>query len=400
MRILQLCHKKPFPSSDGGSIAMHQITRGLLDLNHQVKVVAIDTEKNNNSNNGVPKDYARETGFEAYFIDTRVKLFPALRNLFSSRSYNVERFFNHSLERRLRDILQQQQYDIIQLEGLYLTPYIDVIRRYSSAPVIFRSHNIEHFIWERMATASGGFLKKKYLDLLARRLKNYEMQVIHKVDGLVAISPIDLDFFCRNGFDKPSVFIPVGIPELPDQPTEIAALEDSVYHIGSMDWRPNQEAVEWFLDNVWPHVIVHKPKAVFHLAGKNMPRRFFRYAGPNINVAGEVPDAKAFFRPLEVMVVPLLSGGGMRVKIIEGMAWGKTIVSTSIGAEGIGCSDGENILLADDPLHMAQKVVECLDNKQLARNIGLNAREFVKANYATESLMKNLVKFYREFYPQ
>ncbi|MFO7979155.1 MAG: glycosyltransferase family 4 protein [Bacteroidales bacterium] len=398
MKILQLCHKTPYPPIDGGSIAMHQITQGMLNLGHQVKVVALDQAANGQARQQLPDDYLQATGFEAQQIDTRVKVLPAFLNLFSGKSYNVQRFYNRLMERRLEQILQQQSFDIIQLEGLYLTPYLAVIRRNSVAPVLYRSHNIEHFIWERMATASNSLLKKQYLKLLAARLKRYELNVIHQVDGLVAVSPLDMQFFRQQGFQKPSIFIPVGIP-LQGQPIQASdkLRPGTVYHLGSMDWRPNQEGVEWFLDKVWPRVIRHNPSLKFYLAGKNMPARFYRYASPSVEVLGEVPDAPAFFRPLEMMVVPLLSGGGMRVKIIEGMAAGKTIVSTSIGAEGIGCEDEVNILLADMPMQMADRIVRYLDDRAAAERIGENGRKFVKEHYDTETIMKSLNDFYKGF---
>ena len=377
---------------------MHQITEGLLLKGLQVKVVALDSTENEDPEEPIPPDYLEKTGFEAQYIDIRVKILPAFLNLFTSKSYNVQRFYNRKMERRLQRLLEQEKFDIVQLEGLYLTPYIPVIRQNSQAPILYRSHNIEHFIWERMAAATSHFWKKKYLGLLASRLKNYEMQVMKQVDGLVAISPIDLDFFRNNGFSKPSVFVPVGIPlqQLPDQTPNI--LPGSVYHLGSMDWRPNQEGVEWFLEQVWPLVVTQYPEAKFFLAGKNMPKRYYRYASSSVEVAGEVPDARAFFMPLQVMVVPLLSGGGMRVKIIEGMAAAKTIVSTTIGAEGIGCLDGQHILLADLPEVMADQIVHCLREEETANTIGQNARQFARDNYATEAIMDNLIGFYKGFY--
>jgi polysaccharide biosynthesis protein PslH len=377
---------------------MHQITEGLLKKGLQVKVVALDSTENEDPEEVLPNDYLEKTGFEAQYIDIKVKILPAFLNLFTGRSYNVERFYNRKMEQRLQRLLQQEKFDIVQLEGLYLTPYIPVIRQYSQAPILYRSHNIEHFIWERMAVAATRIWKKQYLKLLASRLKKYEMQIVEHVDGLVAISPIDLDFFKNHGFSKPSAFIPVGIPLLhpPDQASN--GIPGSVYHLGSMDWRPNQEGVEWFLEQVWPRVVKQLPEAKFFLAGKNMPRRYYRYASANVEVAGEVPDATAFFMPLEVMVVPLLSGGGMRVKIIEGMAAAKTIVSTTIGAEGIGCLDGKHILLADQPEAMAEQILRCLRQKETARDIGQNARQFAIDNYDTEAIMDNLIGFYNGFY--
>lgn len=399
MRVLQLCHKIPYPPADGGSIAMHQITEGLWKENIQVKVIALNLKGSEVNPDDIPADYRKKANFESQLIDTRIKLWAAFLNLFTRQSYNVTRFFSKEMELRLERVLREEKFDIVQLEGLYLTPYIPVIRKHSSAILLFRSHNIEHFIWERLALAARNPLKRWYLRLLALRLKRYELEIIHQVDGLIAISPIDLEFFQSNGFSLPSVVVPVTMPRLIFQEDKTKIMSGTVFHLGSMDWRPNQEGIEWFLEKVWPLVVKEAPEMKFYLAGKRLPKRYFRYASRNVVVAGEVPSAVEFMADKQIMVVPLLSGGGMRVKIIEGMAAGKTIVSTNIGAEGIGCEDGRNILLADKPGEMARLIVECYRDPEMAEKIGSTAVDFVKKNFSPESVMPQLIKFYQGFFP-
>lgn len=396
MRVLQLCHKVPYPPADGGSIAMHQITEGLLKAGFQVKVIALNLKVCEVCPENIPLDYREKTGFEAQSIDTRVKPFQAFLNLFTNESYNVARFYSTAMEQRLVRTLQNESFDIIQLEGLYLTPYIPAIRKLSSAKLVYRSHNIEHFIWERMAKVASNPLKKWYFSLLASRLKRYEMQAILQVDALVAISPVDLSFFQKNGFTMPALMIPVTMPKLFPQEEKPKIISGTVFHLGSMDWRPNQEGIEWFLEEVWPLVMKKIPGMKFFLAGKRLPSRYFKYASDNVVVAGEVPSAVEFMADKQIMVVPLLSGGGMRVKIIEGMAAGKTIISTRIGAEGIGCEDKRHILLADEPSVMAKFIIQCYEVPEFANKIGEAARHFVEKNFSAETVMPSLIKFYQE----
>ncbi|MFP4468836.1 MAG: glycosyltransferase [Bacteroidales bacterium] len=397
MRILQLCHKIPFPPSDGGAIAMNQLTRGLLDKGEDVKVLALAPVKAGQDPNQIPEDYAKETSFEAFTVDTRVRPWPAFLNLFTSESYNISRFFCPEIAAKLTRLLEEEEFDIIQLEGLFLTPYIPVIRKKTGAPMIFRSHNIEHFIWERMAKSEKNPLKKVYLKFLARRLKIFELKTVHQVDGLVAISPVDKRFFVNNGFSHPAITIPVTVDADLYNPGNITPDPGTVFHLGSMDWRPNQEGIRWFLDEVWPRVIERDPSLRFHLAGKNIPESFTRYSVNQVQVDGMVPDAIRYMASRELMVVPLRSGGGMRVKIIEGMAAGKAIVSTSIGAEGIDCSHGENIFLADTPAEMAEAILYCLSNKVVMQRMGRQAREFVKNHHSTEPAINKLIRFYHSF---
>ena len=396
MRVLQLCHRVPFPPSDGGSIAMHQVTAGLLGQGIQVKVLAVAPEHQMPDLSLLPADYLKATEFEAIPVSTKIRPWPAFRNLFTRRSYNVDRFRSRAMELKLKEVLQQQSFDIIQLEGLYLTPFLPVIRKFSKARVVYRAHNIEHFIWKRMAAGCRTPLRKQYLQLLARRLEAYEKRVIHEVDGLAAISPVDEQYFLSMGFKGPATVIPVGMPdlELPDPLPEPEA--GSVFHLGSMDWRPNQEGIKWFLQQVWPIVVSRMPWLKFYLAGKRMPPSFQRFASENVRVIGEVPDAIAFTLSKHVMVVPLLSGGGMRVKIIEGMAAARPIVSTRIGAEGIPCRHGEHLFLADGPDQMAQWIIHCFEEPGSATQVARQAREFAIGNFRTDHLIKKLIKFYRD----
>ncbi len=398
MRVLQLCHKIPYPPTDGGSLAMNQITQHLMKHGVEVKVIALAPSGSASLIKRIPESYIRETQLEVFPIDTRVKMWPAFKNLFTRESYNISRFFCKKVARRLGYLLQTEKFDIIQLEGLFLTPYIPVIRQHTGTSILFRSHNIEHFIWERMARATSHPFKKAYLKFLARRLKAYEMKTIHLVDGLVAISPIDMNYFRNNDYSHPGITIPFGIDTEAFKPNDLPVKKNTVFHIGSMDWRPNQEGVRWFLEHVWPLVNKRNPELKFVLAGKNFPEDFYHYSGAHVSVIGEVPDAAEFMHIHELMVVPLKSGGGMRVKIIEGMAAGKTIVSTSIGAEGINCRHEENIILADTTEEMADTILHCFENREIFNRVGSQARAFATTQHNMKPIIEKLIGFYERFY--
>ena len=237
-----------------------------------------------------------------------------------------------------------------------------------------------------------------YLQLLAKRLETFENKVIHDVDGLVAISEIDRQYFLDKGFSGPSEVIPAGMPSIMEAYAVPEMEYQSVFHLGSMDWRPNQEGVIWFLKKVWPLVVSQRPDLKFYLAGRRMPDYFHQYAGKQVVVMGEVDKTVDFLLSKNIMVVPLLSGGGMRVKIIEGMALSKTIVSTTIGAEGIGCINREHIYLADTPEEMARWIIYCIDNPDASRKTGQQAHHFTLRNFSRESIIKKLIMFYKGFY--
>jgi glycosyltransferase involved in cell wall biosynthesis len=158
---------------------------------------------------------------------------------------------------------------------------------------------------------------------------------------------------------------------------------------------PNQEGLIWFFENAWGKILEKDPGLTFYLAGRNAPHKFTNLPYPNINFVGEVEDAYQFIRSKAVMIVPVLSGSGMRIKIIEGMALGKAIVTTSVGTEGIGTTHGENIFIADQPDEFATYVCSLLENRELCMQTGEKARNFVAGHYDNNAITISLIAFYQ-----
>jgi polysaccharide biosynthesis protein PslH len=402
---------------EGGPIAVHMMIEGAISLGHNVKVLAVNSFKYNVEPGSVPQEYREKSGIEFIYVDLRIKPMAALINMIRSRSYHVQRFISAEFKKKLEQILQENQFDIIQFELLHMSPYIDSVRKYSKGKVILRAHNIEHLIWERIAKNTRNPLKKFYLTHLAKTLKRYENSAIRAYDGIVAITGHDAAFFKEvimehSGMEKkklhasgltPSkitpedvITIPFGIDlsRFPDPP---AVMEfPSLFSIGSMNWQPNIEGIGWFLEKVWPQVHEQFPVLKFYLAGRHMPEWIARKEYPNVVVVGEVADSLQFMHSKAIMVVPLLSGSGIRIKIIEGMAAGRAIISTSIGAEGIDCTDGKNILLADTTADFTAAIARLATEKNQCLQIGNNARSLVKEAYQQNELMRKLVAFYEK----
>ena len=396
MRILQLCHKPPLPAIDGGCIAMNNITQGLLAADHAVKVLTIETHKHPFRPEEMPADYVERTAIEAVFVDTKVNLVDAFSNLVTSDSYNISRFFSTDFDIKLMDILQEQEFDVIHLESLFMTPYISTVRRFSNARVVVRSHNLEYKIWERMAQGASNTAKRFYINHLAKQLKKYELQVFKQIDGIAAITHEDAQKYLDLGCKKPVLTIPFGI-NVDSYPIKLDEAEHpSLFHLGSMDWMPNQEGVNWLLEKVWPILSAQQPDLKLYLAGRNMNAELQALNLPNVVVVGEVESAMDFMNSKSVMLVPLLSAGGMRVKIIEGMALGKTVISTSVGAEGIEYKNLENILIADNADEFAFMVNKVINDAELYRTIGTSARNLIETKYDNKVITAKLEAFYHQ----
>jgi polysaccharide biosynthesis protein PslH len=396
MNILQICSKSPWPPSEGGPIAMNNITQGLLQAGHSVKVFAISTPKFQVNINDIPDDYKKQTAFEYTPINTNISLLGAFLNLFSKKSYNIERFVSKEAENKIKEILTKNTFDIVQLEGLFVAPYLKTVRTYSKAKIILRAHNVEHLIWQRMAQSCKNPVKKPYLKLLAKKLKNFEIATLNKVDGIAAITPVDKITFHKLGCTCRVISIPVGI-DTSKIIMEIAKREyPGFFHLGSMDWKPNQEGIKWFLENVWTIFHQQFPQYKFVLAGRNMPEWLNENTYQGISIQGEVSNAYYFMQSNTVMIVPLLAGSGIRVKILEGMACGNTIITSSIGAEGIGCTHGKDIFISDTVDEWISCLTKCVTRPEISAEIGSNAFSLIKSEYDNKTITAKLIHFYSE----
>ena len=398
MKILQLCHKSPLPAMDGGCIAIHHITEGLLQSGVEVKVLAMTTPKHQVIAEQLPADYVRDTRFETVFVDTTPKKWQMLKSLLWAQPYHVSRFYTKEMAIRLAQILQAEQFDIVHLESLFVASYIPVIRKYSKAKIVYRAHNVEHQIWDGIVKQERRLMQRAFFKYLSRQLKKCETELFYHIDGYLAISEPDAQFFRKLAPQVKGTVIPFGVDLKYYEPDThyIPSDKPELFHIGSMNWLPNEESIDWFLDEVWSLLHENFPDITFTIAGRSMPKRLSELQLPNVQVVGEVPDARRFMLSKDIMIVPLLSGSGVRIKIVEGMALAKTVITTSIGAQGLGVEHGKNILLADTPEEFVAAVAKCIKTPDLCTIIGENAAEYIALYHNNERITEELLQFYKE----
>jgi len=188
LNILFLCNKSPWPPHEGGPIAMNNLIEGVLAANHNVKVLAINTNKYHTDPAEIPESYKNQTNIELVYIDLGIKPIHAFLNLFTNKSYHIQRFISKFFNNKLIEVLSQQHFDIVQIETLFMSPYIDTIREFSSASIVLRAHNIEYLIWKRVASITKNPIKKAYLKHLSTTLEIYEKAILNKYDGTCIVS--------------------------------------------------------------------------------------------------------------------------------------------------------------------------------------------------------------------
>ncbi|TVT39086.1 glycosyltransferase [Hymenobacter setariae] len=402
MHILQLCPRVPYPPHDGGALAMYETARGLAEAGHRVTILAANTPKHHQ-----PADALAHLGPNVRLVtvdvDTRIRPLAALRNLlFSQEAYNVQRFVSKALLDELAATLVADPADLVQFEGTFVAPYLELLTtkmRSQGAqlpPLVLRAHNIEHTIWQMLAGRTGNPLKSWYLQNMASRLARFEHEVLPRFDAVAAITKQDADRLRQMGCPEPIAVIPASY-DLGRLPAATAPPRPrTLFVIGSLNWLPNLEGLAWFLKEIWPQAHAEMPELELHIAGSHPPADLTsRPPGQdNVFVHGFVESAPAFMQQYELMLVPLLSGGGMRVKVVEGLALGKAVLSTTLGAEGIAAHNDENILLRDGAAAWLAALRDYYHGRLPLAAIAEAAARTAHAEYDTRQVTQRLLGLY------
>ena len=399
MRILQLCKKFPYPLKDGEAIAVTYLSKALADLGCEITLLSMNTTKHFSDLSKLPSEYNHYKEIYDIDLDNSIKVIDAIKNLFSKESYHVSRYVDAAYKQKLIDLLKSEEYDIIQLETLYLAPYVPIIKEYSKGLVTMRAHNVEFEIWERITKNTNFLPKKIYLNYLTGKLKNFELEQLNTYDYLLPVTERDLETFKKLGYKNGALALPIGLKT--DNYTRhgvSVSKKDglNICFIGALDWMPNHEGLEWFLKNVWNRLSEVHDDMYFSVAGRNTPESIMSIREKNVHLHGEVADAVTFINNADIMVVPLFSGSGMRVKILEGMALGKTVITTSLGLEGISAQHKKEILIADSPDEFIEMINYCKNDQSVLEDIGGNARAFVIKYYDNKKNAELLLALYQD----
>jgi len=394
MRVLQLTKKVPFPSKDGESMAILSLASSLVSNGVSVDLLSLNTNKHKFSSDLDDLDSTLYRFINMVDINTNFHPISFLINLLSNIPYQISRFVKKDYKVKLISLLNQNKYDYILLETVYLTPYIPLIKRYSSAKVLLRTHNLEYEIWERLYKGASWGVSKLLYKWLAQQMFRYESFRLQDIDYLIAISDRELLMFKAFYPSLNGIVVPItwnASKERYQITIKSNAQNISLFFIGSLDWKPNQEGLIWFLSKVWPLCYARFPHLTFYVAGRNMPEKIKQLNIDGVIMMGEVKDASSFVNQHDIAIVPLLSGSGMRAKIIEAMALGKVIITTSIGLEGIEAKDTYDVCLADSPEDFVNVIEFLLTHPNQMMQIGINAHYNIMNNYESVTIGKKLL---------
>jgi glycosyltransferase involved in cell wall biosynthesis len=304
----------------------------------------------------------------------------------------------------LAEVLATAQCDAVQIEGIELAGYIDVVRRVApGVPVILDCHNAETELQRRALRADAHHRSRwpaaLYSMVQVKRLERYERQAIKSADGVIAVSDVDLSHLGRLAGEKElrSAVVPntIDVSEY-EWPHPIPrSMRFDLVFTGKMDYRPNLDAVLWFAEAIWPIILDRRPRTTWAIVGqKPHPRLNPLRQLQGVTITGAVPHIQPYLAAAGVYIMPLRMGSGTRLKLIEAMAAEKAVVSTKIGAEGFPVQDKVNILIADSAKEIAEAVLRLLDNPRARSQLGTAARLFAE-RYDWSQIVPLLEDFYK-----
>lgn len=391
-KILQITHKPPFPEIDGGCLEIAKMSKNYDSSNHfELDICSLSTYKHPFKDSEFKKYLSDDVTVNSVYVTTKPSFFKAVSYFFSSESYNLNRFVNKQVIEKLTKIVQEKKYDFIQFESIYAAQYSQFLKPITKAKLILNAPNVEYNLWNEYASKSSS-IKKWYFNSLAKRLKKHEISIWKKMDGIICITNDIKETIRQEKIEILTLVLPfkLNINEYKGLNTKNKI--PSFFHIGAMDWEPNKEGIDWFLDKIWE---TKAHSSTLHLAGKGINNNEYE-KHDSITVHGFVEDAKEFINSHDIMVVPLLTGSGMRIKIIEAMALGKCVISTSKGAEGINYSHKQNIWIANSELEFKTAINQFIENSSLAVAIGENSRKLIEKEYNSNKLDTELIPFFEK----
>ena len=314
---------------------------------------------------------------------------------------------------RLTNLLAGDRYDLVQVEGIEMAAYgLAALAAQPHARLVFDDHNAEYLLQKRSALVDLGKPRRwpaAFYSLIQwQKLQRYEQMICRRADAVVAVSEPDRSALLRLAPDGLIDVVPNGI-DLADFPfaQSVAPPQKppTLVFTGKMDYRPNVDAILWFVQEVLPLVQARQPDVHLQVVGMNPHPRLAAVNGlPGVEITGAVDDVRPYIDSAAIYVVPLRVGGGTRFKVLEALASGKPLVSTSLGVEGLGVQDGRELLIADDPQAFAGAVLRLLADQagggELCAGLRVAGRRFVETHYAWEKIVPRLEGIYRALLPE
>jgi sugar transferase (PEP-CTERM/EpsH1 system associated) len=403
MRILILTPQFPYPPHKGTTLRNYNLMAGLAPR-HMIDLLSFaDTAPAASPIDQICRRIATVP------IPHRPSWRRALDTVLSPWPDMGLRLWSRDFQQKLATWLSDGAYEVIQVEGLELARYaLSLLREADTVRgrplIVFDDHNAEYLLQKRIAEAEiaarGWNAGAIYSSIQWRKLRSFERRVCRQADRVACVSAADAITLQQLDPALKTHLIPNGVDTDFYQREKVTPLDlpaHSLVFTGTMDFRPNVDAMLWFAREVLPHVKARVPDVQVYIVGQRPHARLDVLRGdPSITITGAVDDTRPYIAAAGVYIVPLRMGGGTRLKLLEALALQAPIVSTTLGAEGFEVKSGEQLLLADEPVDFAQAIVDLINDGVRARLLGAAGRSFAVQHYDWRNIVPKFEEVYRE----
>lgn len=391
MNVLVVCGDFPFPPRTGANMRVYQLLKQLA-ARHRVTLLSY-----------APRDDHGQVAALTEQVAVRVverrpqtrgaRRLAQLRAIASSDPFSSRHIYSDAMQKAIYELCETESIDAIQLEGAWLCGFSwprDV-------SVILDEHNIDYEVFERMRDYETSFVRRWFHGLEYRRFRSFEQRAWTRIDGCAVTSEREVPIVRVAAPRTPTAVVPNGVDLDYFAPSDGSVDPFSVVFNATLEYRPNCDAAYHLVEEIWPIVRSRCPNASLAIVGRAGERDRRRLSQPGVEVTGEVPDIRPYLERAAVVAIPVRMGGGTRLKVVEGLAMGKALVSTTVGCEGVAVRDGEHLVIGDGADAFAAQILGLFgdDGQRQRQRLGAAGRALVEAEYSWELAGERLDGLYR-----
>ena len=388
MNILFVTKEIPYPPNYGSRMRTWNILK-ILCRKHNVTLVCFGSPEDKGLN------VVRAQCQSVFLVPSREQCYGRLQNYgrilaspFFRLPHIVRSKYSPAMAKQIAEIIADNQIEYVFCDSVYSAINI----KNNSVRKILNEHNVESIILSRANELKVNTILKRHDAVEIEKMRRFETATWRRFDRCFVCSKIDQAEIIRRSGNQNVDVVPNGMDMAAYRVDHTRERPHCLAYTGQMGWGPNVDAAVYFVKAVYPLIKTAVPEVCFNIVGSNPADSVKALAGadPSITVTGYVDDVRPYVQESRVFVVPLRIGGGTRLKILEAMAMGKAVVSTSVGCEGLDVTDGENILIADDPADFAHKVAALMADAGKARALGGNGRRLVERKYSWDVIAETI----------
>ncbi len=379
----------PLPADDGGRIEILNMVHYLKRSGHDIAFVAPQARANDS------ETFRREVNLHLVELDPRATLFGRFRGAFRSLPYAAERFYSRGAALEIKALVSGKTFDVIHVENLYVMRLGIQMKHYLDLPLVLHQHNLESEIIERYYKSSANPFVRMYAKREHVKTLKFEREMIRQADLIFPITEADRDKLLNVAPDSKFVVLPHGM-NFDAFHFGHQFVPDKLLFLSNFQWLPNKDSFRYFCRDIRPRLRETLPALKTIVVGKGIETLDRETYDGSLEYRGFLPDLNAVSSIASIAIVPLRIGSGVRVKILQLMAMGVVVVSTSLGAEGIAARHGEHLIVADTPETMAAEVKRLLEHPDELRRVAVAARAFVEAHHSESAIGAIVNSSYQE----